>query len=403
MTTATIKKIRKALTGNEAGAEAMRQIDPDVAAVFPITPQTELMHAFAAFVANGKVNTELVTVESEHSAMSATLGASAAGARAMTATSANGLALMWEIVYIAASSRLPIVMPVINRALSGPINIHCDHSDMMGCRDSGWIQMFSENAQEEYDNIIQAVRIAEHPDVLLPVMVGSDGFIISHSMETIHIYEDEVVKEFVGQYKPKNALLDIDNPYTFGPLDLQDYYFEHKRQQDEAMKNAKKVILEIGKEFGNKFGREYGYFDLYKMEDAEIAIVALGSTAGTAKVVVDKMREQGRKVGLLKLRVFRPFPFAEIADAVKHLKGLAILDRSDSFGGYGGPVFTEFRSALCDLKEKPLLRNFIYGLGGRDINMQDLENIFDMTQKTVDTGEKAGSYEYFGVRGDVNA
>lgn len=403
MTTATIKKTKRALTGNEAGAEAMRQIDPDVAAVFPITPQTELMHAFAAFVANGQVNTELVTVESEHSAMSATVGASAAGARAMTATSANGLALMWEIVYIAASSRLPIVMPVINRALSGPINIHCDHSDMMGCRDSGWIQIFSENSQEEYDNIIQAVRIAEHPDVLLPVMVGSDGFIISHSMETIFTYEDKDVKDFVGEYHPKQGLLNTEHPYTFGPLDLQDYYFEHKRQQQVGMENARKVILEIGKEFGGIFGKNYEYFELYKCEDAEVAILCLGSTAGTARVVVDKMRAEGKKVGLVKLRVFRPFPFDELAEAVKHIKGLAVLDRSDSWGGYGGPVYTEVRSALCDLKEKPVLRNFIYGLGGRDINLEDLEAIFGMIQKTVDTGEKAGSYEYFGVRGDTNA
>lgn len=400
MTTATIKKIRKAFTGNEAGAEAMRQIDPDVAAVFPITPQTELMHAFAAYVANGKVGTELVTVESEHSAMSATVGAAAAGARAMTATSANGLALMWEIVYIAASSRLPIVMPVINRALSGPINIHCDHSDMMGCRDSGWIQIFSENSQEEYDNIIQAVRIAEHSDVLLPVMVGSDGFILSHSLETMHIYEDQVVKDFVGEYVPKTPLLNLEKPITFGPLDLQDYYMEHKRQQHLAMDNSRKVILDIGKEFGGKFGREYGYFDLHKMEDAEIAIVAIGSTAGTARVVVDKLREQGKKVGLLKLRVFRPFPYKEIAEAVKHLKGLIILDRSDSFGGYGGPLNMEFRSALCDMKEKPVTRNFIYGLGGRDINLQDLEKIFGKMENTIKTGEGAGSYEYFGARGD---
>lgn len=400
MTTATIKRIRKALTGNDAGAEALRQIDPDVAAVFPITPQTELMHAFAAFVANGKVSTELVTVESEHSAMSATVGAAAAGARAVTATSANGLALMWEIVYIAASSRLPIVMPVVNRALSGPINIHCDHSDMMGCRDSGWIQIYSENSQEEYDNIIQAVRIAEHPDVLLPVMVGSDGFIISHALETMEIYEDEVVKEFVGEYKAKTPLLDAVKPLTFGPLDLQDYYMEHKRQQHLGMQNARKVILDIGKEFGEKFGKNYGYFDTYKLEDAETAIIAIGSTAGTTKVVIDSMREKGKKVGLVKLRVFRPFPYKELAEAVKHLKGLIVLDRSDSFGGYGGPLNMEVRSSLNDYTEKPVLRNFIYGLGGRDINMEDLENLFGKMDHTLKTGESAGSYEYFGARGD---
>lgn len=400
MTVATAKKIRKALTGNEAGAEAMRQINPDVAAVFPITPQTELMHAFAAFVANGQVTTELVTVESEHSAMSATVGASAAGARAMTATSANGLALMWEIVYIAASSRLPIVMPVVNRALSGPINIHCDHSDMMGCRDAGWIQMYSENSQEEYDNIIQAVRIAENHDVLLPVMVGSDGFIISHAMEVVDIYSDEDVKSFVGEYVPKYGILTSEKPYTFGPLDLQDYYMEHKRQQEEAMKNARRVIIEVGREFGQKFGRTYGYFDTYKLEDAEYGMVALGSTAGTARAAVDRMREKGHKVGLLKLRVFRPFPDRELTDAMKHLKGLAVLDRSMSFGANGGPVFNEIRSAFNELREKPLIRNFIYGLGGRDINIENLEELFQKTIDMVKTGKGAGSYQFYGARGD---
>jgi len=398
--TATVKKIKKALTGNEAGAEAMRQINPDVAAVFPITPQTELMHTFASFVANGQVKTELVTVESEHSAMSATIGASAAGARAMTATSANGLALMWEIVYIAASSRLPIVMPIINRALSGPINIHCDHSDMMGCRDSGWIQMYSENSQEEYDNLIQAIRIAEHPDVLLPVMVGQDGFIISHSLETVEIFEDEDVSEFVGDYHPKHPLLDTDHPYTFGPLDLQDYYMEHKRQQNLAMQNARKVILEVAKEFEDKFGRKYSYFEEFHLDDAEIGMIALGSTAGTAKVAVENLREQGKKVGLLKLRVFRPFPFQELMEAVKHLKGLVVMDRSDSFGAMGGPVFMEVRSSLNDLVKKPVTRNFIYGLGGRDIKVHDLENIFGMMEETVKTGKGAGTSQYYGARGD---
>ncbi|MCE1245613.1 MAG: pyruvate ferredoxin oxidoreductase [Firmicutes bacterium] len=401
MSTATIKKIKKALTGNEAGAEAMRQIDPDVAAVFPITPQTELMHAFAAFVADGKVGTELVTVESEHSAMSATVGAAAAGARAMTATSANGLALMWEIVNICSAMRLPVVMPVINRAISGPLNIHCDHSDMMGSRDTGWIQIFSENSQEEYDNIIQAVRIAENPNVLLPVMVGSDGFIISHALETVEIYEDAEVKEFVGEYTPDRTLLNTGKPMTYGPLDLQDYYMEHKMAEHNAIHNAGKVILEIGKEFGKKFGTEYGFFDTYKMEDAEYAIICIGSTAGTTRVVVDKMRAEGKKVGLIKIRVFRPFPFKELAEAVKNLKGLAVLDRADTFGGRGGPLYIEMKSALSDVKEKPVTRNFIYGLGGRDINTTDIETIYNQIEETVKTGKGAESFSYFGVRGDV--
>lgn len=400
MSTATIKKIKMALTGNEAGAEAMRQIEPDVAAVFPITPQTELMHAFAAFVANGKVMTELVPVESEHSAMSATVGASAAGARAMTATSANGLALMWEIVYIAASSRLPIVMPVINRALSGPINIHCDHSDMMGCRDSGWIQIYSENSQENYENIIQAVRIAEHKDVQLPVMVGSDGFIISHAMETVEILPDDEVKKFVGEYKPQHGLLTDAKPFTFGPLDLQDYYMEHKRQQWEAINNSKKVILEVGKEFGRKFGTEYGFFSTYRMEDAEYGMMTIGSTGGTAMETVNRMREAGHKVGLLKLRLFRPFPGEELVEALKHLKGLCVLDRSASFGADGGPLFNEVRAAFNEKREKPVMTNFIYGLGGRDINIADLEELFRRTMHTAKTGEGAGSSRFYGARGD---
>jgi pyruvate ferredoxin oxidoreductase alpha subunit len=400
LTTATVQRIKKALTGNEAGAEALRQIDPDVAAAFPITPQTELMHSFAEFVANGQVTTELVTVESEHSAMSASVGAAAAGARAITATSANGLALMWEILYIAASSRLPIIMPVINRALSGPINIHCDHSDMMGARDSGWIQLYSENSQEEYENIIQAFRIAEHPDVFLPVMIGSDGFIISHAMEVVETFPDEDVKKFVGEYKPKHGMLFDEKPYTFGPLDLQDYYMEHKRQQEEGMENARRVILEIGKEFGQKFGTTHGYFETYKMEDAEYGMVCIGSTAGTARVTIDKMRAEGKKVGLLKIRVFRPFPGQEMAEALKHLKGLMVLDRSASFGAIGGPVFNELRAAFNEQTQKPMMRNFIYGLGGRDINILDIEELFSRTVNMVETGKGAGTYQFYGARGD---
>ncbi|MFA7635087.1 MAG: pyruvate ferredoxin oxidoreductase, partial [Bacillota bacterium] len=314
--------IRVGKTGNEAVAEAMRQINPDVVAAYPITPQTEIVQIFSSFVANGKVDTEFVTVESEHSAMSATVGAASAGARSMTATSANGLAFMWEIVYIAAGMRLPIVMPVVNRALSGPLNIHCDHSDTMGARDSGWIQLFSENAQEAYDNAVQAPRIAENPDVKLPVMVTMDGFIISHAMEVMEILEDEKVREFIGKYVPENPLLDVDNPVTLGPVDLQDWNFEHKRQQAEAMRNAKPVILDVASEYAKLTGRKYGLFEEYKLDDADIAIVVLGSTAGTAKVAVDQLRAKGVRAGMLKIRVFRPFPAEEIADALKHVKAV---------------------------------------------------------------------------------
>ena len=364
-----------ALTGNEAGAYAMKQIDPDVVPAYPITPQTELMQTFAQYVADGKVQTEMILVESEHSAMSAGVGASAAGARVMLATSANGLALMWGIVYITASSRLPIVMAVVNRALSGPINIHADHSDSMGCRDSGWIQLYGENCQEVYDNIIQASRIAEHKDVLLPVMSTHDGFIISHTVERVDALEDEEVKKFVGEYKSLYPLLDVSHPVTYGPLDLQDYYFEHKKQQAEAMKQAKRVILEVGEEYGKLSGRSYGLFDEYFTEDADYIVLALGSTAGTAKAAVDEMRSRGEKVGALKLRVFRPFPAPELVQALSNAKAVAVLDRSEGFNGIGGPVFQDVRSALYRKTDMPV-SGYVYGLGGRDITPEMIAGIF---------------------------
>jgi len=384
-----------ALTGNEAVAEALRQVDPDVAAVYPITPQTELMHAFAAFAADGVIDTELVMVESEHSAMSAAVGASAAGARAITATSSQGLALMWEIVYIASSYRLPIVAPVVNRALSGPINIHCDHSDTMGARDSGWIQIFSEGSQEAYDNTVQAFRIAEHKDVLLPAMVTLDGFIISHTMEALEVLEDQQVKDFVGEYDPATNLLDLDNPITMGPLHLPDFYFETKRAQDEAMVRALPVILEVAEEYEKLSGRKYGLFEEYKLDDAEVAIVVLGSTAGTGKVAVDKLRDQGIKAGLLKLRVFRPFPGDQIVNAIAHVPAVAIMDRSISFGLKGGPVFNEVRSfAYCrDMK----LSSYIYGLGGRDVTVEHIESVYNDLVK-ANEGQPTDVYNYLGVR-----
>jgi len=390
--------IRVAKTGNEAVAEGMRQINPDVVAAYPITPQTEIVQIFSSFVANGKVDTEFVTVESEHSAMSATVGAASAGARAMTATSANGLALMWEIVYIAASMRLPIVMPVVNRALSGPINIHCDHSDTMGARDSGWIQIFSENAQEAYDNLLQAVRIAENKNVLLPVMVTMDGFIISHAMEVMHLLEDEKVRQWVGEYVPENPLLDVDNPVTVGPLDLYDWNMEHKRQQAEAMVQAKPVILEVARDYAKLSGREYGLFEEYMLDDAEIAIVALGSTAGTAKEVVKALRADGVKAGLLKVRVFRPFPACEIARALQGKKAVAVMDRSDSFNAVSGPVFAEVRSAMYGMENAPAIVDYIYGIGGRDVTMDHIKSVYDDLAKIVKTGQVERTLTYLGIR-----
>ncbi|HOC08620.1 MAG: pyruvate ferredoxin oxidoreductase [Clostridiales bacterium] len=390
--------IRERLSGNEAVATAMKQINPDVVAAFPITPSTEVPQYFSQFVADGEVDTEFVAVESEHSAMSACIGASAAGARAMTATSANGMALMWEVLYIAASSRLPIVMPLINRALSGPINIHNDHSDSMGARDSGWIQLYSEDNQEAYDNIIQAVRIAEHKDVLLPVMVCMDGFIVSHSVENIELLETEKVREFVGTYEPDEYLLNAKYPITMGPLDLPPHYFEHKRQQAEAMRNAKKVILQIAEEYEKLTGRKYGLFEEYRMEDAEVGIVILNSSAGTAKEVVDKLRDEGVKAGLVKIRVFRPFPADEIAKALSGLKALAVMDKADSFSAAGGPVFTEVRSALYGAKADTNVISYIYGLGGRDVTMDDIEKVYRNLIDIAKTGKIFETYNYVGVR-----
>ncbi len=390
----------EALAGNEAVATAMRQINPDVMAAYPITPQTSTVQKFADFVADGLVDTEFVCVESEHSAMSACVGASAAGARVMTATAANGLALMWEIVYIAASNRCPIVMSLVNRALSGPINIHCDHSDVMGIRDSGWIILFSENGQEAYDNLIQAVRIAEHPDVLLPVAVCQDGFITSHSLERVEIFDDADVKAFVGEYKPKWPLLDLENPKTYGPLDFYDYYYEHKRQQVEAMEHAQGVILEVADEFNKKFNRNYDLFEPYKLDDAEVAVIAANSTAGTVKVVVDKLRDEGLKVGLLKMRLFRPFPAKELADALGHLKAVAVMDRSISFGAMNnaGPLFLELVAALALHGVQAPVADYVYGLGGRDILPSEIERVYRDALKMAETGQAERLVTYLSVR-----
>ena len=390
--------IRERLSGNEAAAIAMKQINPDVVAAFPITPSTEIPQYFSTFVSNGEVDTEFVAVESEHSAMSATIGAEAAGARAMTATSANGLSLMWEMIYIASSLRLPIVMALVNRAVSGPLNIHNDHSDAMGVRDAGWIMLFSENNQEAYDNMLMAHRIAEHKDVQLPVMVCQDGFITSHSIENIELENDEEVKKFVGQYKPEHYLLNDKEPIAIGPLDLQAYLFEHKAQQAEAMKNAKKVIKEVAKEFEKWTGRKYEFFEKYKLDDAEIAIVCMNSTAGTTKAVVDELREKGVKAGLLKLRMFRPFPAEEIAEALQGLKAVAILDKADSLNSAGGALFEDVTSAMYVNKKQVPMVNYIYGIGGRDTTTMQIESVYNDLQEIVKTGETGNPYRYLGLR-----
>lgn len=390
--------IRERLSGNEAAATAMKQINPDVVAAFPITPSTEIPQYFSTFVANGTVDTEFVAVESEHSAMSACIGAEAAGARAMTATSANGLSLMWEMIYIASSLRLPIVLSLVNRAVSGPLNIHCDHSDAMGVRDSGWIMLFSETNQEAYDNTLMAHRIAEHKDVRLPLMICQDGFITSHAIENIELVEDDKVKEFVGEYKPKHYLLNKEEPIAVGPLDLQAYLFEHKAQQAEAMKNAKQVILDVAKDFEKMTGRSYGLFEEYKLEDAEVAIVCMNSTAGTTKFVVDNLRAKGIKAGLLKIRVFRPFPVDEVAKALSHIKAIAILDRADSLNAAGGALFEDVTSAMYVNNVHVPAVNYVYGIGGRDTKADDIESVYNDLLEIVKTNKIDNPYRYLGLR-----
>ena len=390
--------IRERLSGNEAVATAMKQINPDVVAAYPITPSTEIPQYFSTFVANGTVDTNFVAVESEHSAMSACIGSEASGARTMTATSANGLSLMWEMIYIASSLRLPIVLSLVNRAVSGPLNIHCDHSDAMGVRDAGWIMLFSENNQEAYDNLIMAHRIAENKDVLLPLMVCQDGFITSHSIENIELIEDDRVKEFVGTYKPEHYLLNDKEPIAVGPLDVQSYLFEHKYQQAEAMRNAKKVILEVAKDFEKMTGRKYSFFEEYRMDDAEIAVVCMNSTAGTTKTVVDELREKGIKAGMVKVRVFRPFPAEEIAEALGNLKAVAIMDKADSLNAMGGALYEDVISSMYTAKKQVPAVSYVYGIGGRDTTTKDIVSVFEDLQEIIKTGNLGNPYRYLGLR-----
>jgi pyruvate ferredoxin oxidoreductase alpha subunit len=387
-----------AATGNEAVANALRQVNPDVSAAYPITPATDIMQRFTSFVSNGEVKTEMILVESEHSAMSGCIGASAAGGRVMTATSSQGLALMWEMLFIASGLRLPIVMSVVNRALSAPINIHGDHSDAMGARDSGWIQLWSENAQEAYDNTIQAFRIGEHIDIRLPVMVCLDGFIISHSIERIDYLEDEEVRNFIGEFVQVNPLLNIEHPVSYGPLILPDYYMEFRKAQDEVETKVSTVVLDVAKDFEKISGRKYGLFETYRLDDAEIGLVILNSAAGTSKDVIDEFRNRGVKAGLLKPRLYRPFPYVEIGEALKHLKAICVLDRADAFGGSYGQLFLDVSTSLYPYKEKPILINKIYGLGGRDYLPEHAELVLNELIEIVKTEKVKTFKEYIGVR-----
>lgn len=399
-----------AMNGDEAVALAVKQSDVDVVAAYPITPQTIIVERFSEYVANGEVETEFVCTESEHSALTACLAASATGARTFTASASAGLALMHEILYVTSGCRAPVVMAIANRALSAPINIHCDHSDSMVERDSCWIQIYAENSQETYDSMIQSFRIAEHLQVLLPVMVCLDAFVLSHTLENVQILADETVRKFVGvrqfplvmghEGKEVPFKLDPNNPITMGPLDLHDYYFEHKRQQEEAMKIAPRIIKEIHEEFSRISGRKYGngLIEAYRLEDADIATVCVGSTAGTTKTVVDHLRTKGTKAGLLRLRTFRPLPLTEIMGALENVKALAIMDRSNSFGGSGGPIYHEIRHSMYDAPTHPHIVNYIYGLGGRDMPPTTILNIYKDLQEILQTKKVKRDVQFAGVR-----
>ena len=389
---------RDRLSGNEAVAIALRQINPDVFPAFPITPSTEIPQYFASFAADGLVDTEFIPVESEHSSMSAAIGASAAGARSLTATSSCGLAYMWEELYIAASNRLPLALALVNRALSGPININCDHSDSMGARDAGWIQIYAENNQEAYDNMVQAFRISEHKDVRLPIMICQDGFITSHAVENIELLEDGEVKRFVGEYEPENYLLNPECPMAVGPYSVTDYYMEAKRSQAEGMKHVEQVVLDVAKEFEALSGREYGLFEAYRMEDAERAVVMIGSAAGTTKDAIDRLREKGEKVGLLKIRLFRPFPAERIAEALKNVKAVAVMDRAEGYTNHGGPLGADVMAALFRAKSAAHAINIVYGLGGRDVRVEDMEKVFAELKQITDDNDAGETYRYMGVR-----
>ena len=366
-----IKKL--ALTGGAAAAEALKQIEPEVMPIYPITPQTPIIETYAKFHADGEVDTEIITVESEHSAMSAAIGASAAGARTVTATSSQGLALMHEVLYIASGTRLPILMVISARALGAPINIHGDHSDVMGCRDSGWIQLFCENAQEVYDKTIIGMKLAERVD--MPVMVIMDGFNTSHSVENLEILETGMVKEFVGERQATMPLLDVDHPVTYGPVALQNSYFEFRIDEENAMLDAKEKYLNITKEFEMLSGRHYDYFEKYRTEDAEKIMVLTGSAAGTAKMVVDSLRDKGEKVGLIKLDLFRPFLHKEMAEALKNAKEIFVLDRAQSIGSTP-PFYSEVLISLYKAEMIKKTKSFVYGLGGRDLFQTQIEDVF---------------------------
>lgn len=388
-----------ALTGNAAVAYALKQINPDVVAAYPITPQTPIMEEFSQYVANGEVDTELIRVESEHSAMSASIGSAAAGARSITATSSQGLALMWEELYIASGFRLPIVLINVNRALSAPINIHCDHSDSMGARDSGWIQIYCENAQEAYDMTIIAVRLAEDKRVRLPVMINYDGFIISHSIDRVEVIEDEEVKEFVGEYQLEFKLLDKDNPVTFGAFDsLGGLYYEYKKIHCDVIEHSLEVMKEVFDAYCGITGRQYNPIETEFTEDAEIIFVIAGSFCGSIREKVNEYRSKGIKAGLVKVRSFRPFPSDSYREVLRSAKAVLVYDRSTSPGAKGGPLFIEVLSALYGVESPPRVLNFIYGLGGRDLELDEIDSSLEIGLRAL-RGEAVDEINWISLKG----
>ena len=386
------------MSGNEAVAYAIKQINPDVMPAFPITPSTEIPQMVSTYIANGEIDTEFIPVESEHSSMSAAIGAEAAGARSLTATSSCGLALMWEELLLAASNRMPVVLALVNRTLSGPININCDHSDAMGARDTGWIQIYAESNQEAYDNFIQAYPIAEDPRVHLPVMICQDGFITSHAVMNIELLEDKEVKDFVGTYRPEEYLLNPGNPMALGPYSVSNYAMEARRNQELALEASKEVIIEVARKYKELSGRGFELFEEYRTEDADYIMLIMGSAAGTAKQAVDDLRAQGKKVGVLKLRVFRPFPAEEIAKALENCKAAAIMDRTESYNGHGGPLASEVLAGLY--RERIMIETicYTYGLAGRDFTVDHVYEIFAELEDCAENGTKYDQHRYIGLR-----
>ncbi len=379
-----------------AVAEAVGQCNIDMAAVYPITPQSHIGEHLSDLVADGKIDAEFITVESEHSAISAIIGASGTGARVYTATSSQGLMLMHEILPIASAMSLPLVMGIANRAVSGPLNILNDHSDIMPQRDSGWISLFVENGQEAIDLSIQAFKIAEHKDVNLPVCVNIDGFQLTHMVEPLEFPDQELVNKFLPERVPF-ATLHPDNPLTMGAFAMADYFTEIMKAKDEALKNSKKTILAVWAEWAQMFGRTYKPVETYKTEGADILLLTMGSMGETAELAIDELRAQGMAVGLVKLRLWRPFPFEEIKEALGKAKKVLVTDRAVSFGGPGGPVCSEIKAALYHEAERPAIYNYIIGLGGRDVTVGDFVSMINKVAE-ADVSEIAGTYEFWGVR-----